>query len=247
MEMNRWTPEIVHFMEDASVHTGYFRALGDIVKQQVPEGGRLCDAGCGLGQLAIELSPWAERIDAVDYSINAISYLAGRVALLGVTNVAPVFNNIHRAVAHDPYDYMMFVLSLGVEEAYAAAAELGVERFLVINKVHRLMEADRARAGSDRLGAPTDKRPIVYDFATTIAELNAEGYACSGYELDLEFGQPFRSLAEAQLYFRLFRTRSYPQGITIEELQDVLEPGSNDRFPWYLPVTRHLAIFLCER
>jgi hypothetical protein len=119
------------------------------------------------------------------------------------------------------------------------------------------MQADRIRPGeeaqaTDETGRPTTqapdlKRPIVYDFEATLAHLQQSGYNCNGYELDLEFGQPFRTLEEAQLYYMIFRTRSYPGGISLPELEQLLQHRPGDRYPWYLPITRHLAIFHCQQ
>jgi hypothetical protein len=256
MEMNLWTPGIVHFMEDASAQTRYFRELGGIVKAAVPAGSYLCDAGCGMGQLAIELAPWAGGIEAVDRSVNAISYLSGRLAMLGVTNVAPIASEMQRVRPMRTYDYMVFSLSMGVEDAYGCARALGVQRFCVVNKVHARMDAERARTATalghgapgwqPRQLTPRPRRPIVYDFAAELKRLKRHGYRCSGREVELEFGQPFKSLDEAQWYYRIFRNHTYPGGIDKYLLASQLEHHEGAAFPWYLPIQRHLAVFECE-
>ena len=59
MRMSRWTPDIVRFMADAAERGTYFRDLAGLARGLVPRGGRVLDAGCGMGQLA--LTPWTAR------------------------------------------------------------------------------------------------------------------------------------------------------------------------------------------
>ena len=68
----------------------------------------------------------------------------------------------------------------------------------------------------------------------------------TGTELSLEFGQPFRSLADAARYCALFRTRDFPAGPSRADLAALLDETGDDVFPYYLPVRRRLALFALD-
>lgn len=247
MRMGDWTPQVVRFMLDASGHTDYFSRLADEVKREVAPGCFLCDAGCGLGQLSFELAPYARSIDAVDFSIDAVALAGHRALFEGYENVLVRYGDFGVHISPHPYDCMVFSLSATPERAYEIARRNGAKKLIVVNKVHRAMQRDRARE-SGRTARPPEKtgRPIVYDFEERMDELRSEGLEFRGKTLSLDFGQPFRSLAEAREFFALYRSSSYPNGISDGELLSLLSREQGGEYRYYLPMTRHLALFAMD-
>ena len=266
MRMSCWTPDILRFMENADRLSPYFRDLARLAAAQCPRGGRVIDAGCGMGQLSLALAKHAGHIDAVDRSEQAISHLTEEARRCGATNVHPhcadMFSwsmgkrEVHlparsgsrlskrgprrRAWDLDPsaqqtvdtYDLAVFCLSASFEDAYAAACRMGARRVLVINKIHA--------------HNPYDPRPVVDDFAKALESNRDIDPQTRGMRIRLDYGQPLRSLDDAVTYFSLFRTRTYPNGVTREEVSGLLRRRDDPDFPYYLPVWRDLAVFSCE-
>lgn len=245
MRMSSWTPEVMRFMEDASAFTPYFDTLASLVREHPGADGRVCDAGCGLGQLSVALALHAKSVDAVDRSREAIGYVRRRIAgIPAAETVHPIAADVASLKPREPYDLMVFCLSAAPEEAWRIARTRCRGTLLVINKVQRKMRADRALIAPEKAGKTA--RPLVYDFGSSLEGVRMQGLVCEGRELTLEFGQPFRSLDDAQRYFDLFRTRSYPNGASKRDLEEALERTGDSVFPYYLPVRRHLAVFAID-
>ena len=254
MRMSCWTPDIVRFMEDADRLSPYFGQLAAIAATHCPRGGRVLDAGCGMGQLSLALAGHAGHVDAVDRSADAIAHLTRRAREEGVANVrAHCADMFSWARAHEPgyarrswparprparkaqdrpYDLAVFCLSASFEDAYAAACRMGARRVLVINKIHAQ--------------SPYEPRPVVDDFDRALERNRHIDARARGMRVRLDYGQPLRSLEDAVTYFSLFRTRNYPQGVTPAQAEALIERRDDPDFPYYLPVWRNLAVFACE-
>lgn len=242
--MGDWTPQIVDFMVDATEQTDYFKKLAAIIREEVVLGGCICDAGCGLGQLSFELAPYVRYVDAVDRSLNAVA-LAGHEALFGgYGNVLVRYGDFDQQLFPVSYDCMIFSLSASFDDAYAIAKRAGAKRLVVVNKVHKSIEQDRSK--TDILPYRRSNRPMVYDFSETVANLRHRGFAVRASRATLDFGQPLRSLEAAREFILLYRSDKYPDGIEDDELEGLLDRRDSAEFPYYLPMTRHLAVFALD-
>lgn len=245
MRMSAWTPDIVRFMEDASRRTTYFSTVAHEVCRGLAPGSRICDAGCGMGQVSFELARLGMDVTAVDSSAEALNH-AARLGREG-RGPHPTFcrqDYTAHAASASPYDRMVFCLSASVETAFSAACLNKATSLTVVNKAHARAEADCFSIGAAGAVRPAAlARPVVYELEECLNDLDSKGIVCSAREEVFEFGQPLRSLEDAALFFSLFRTRRYPHGIGEAELRAVLECRDDAEFPYYLPVKRRLVFF----
>ena len=235
MRMGEWSPEIVRFMEDAARVSDYFPTLAREVADGLAPGSRVCDAGCGMGQLAVELARIGHAVDAVDKSLAAVAVARSLVARERLQELVSVRQADFRLWDEAACcDRMIFCLSASVSDAFAAACDAGAKSLVVVNKVHPRFEYKDEYLGG---------RPIVKDVRAEYLDLEEAGIVCGVREMELDFGQPFRTLADAKRYFSLFRTRKYPLGATAADVERELIQVPNAEFPWYLPVKRRLSVF----
>lgn len=253
MRMEEWTPEIRAFAEDASARSDYFERLAEIVLRGLPAGSRVCDAGCGMGQLAFAMARRGMRVHAVDRSSEAVRYVRSRLGRSGHgKNDGAEFEveqcdfldfdtHIGLDATAEPlgsrpgqvgrFDRMVFSLSASAKDAFAATRAARARSLVVVNKIHGTPNADDAG------------RPIVYNLEDAVGDLCSLGLITYATDVTLDLNQPFRSLEAAQAYYRLFRTRAYPGGVDTRTLLTELQATDDPEFPYLLPVRRHLAVF----
>jgi ubiquinone/menaquinone biosynthesis C-methylase UbiE len=96
---------------------------------------RVLDAGCGTGQVTVELARIAEQVDAADFVQEMLAIARGKTARLGLTNVS---------------FYQMPVESLSFPDAWFDAVVLS-------NVLHLIDAPDQALAQARRVLKPQGK------------------------------------------------------------------------------------------
>ena len=74
-----WTETMVRFMQDAAENSPYQRELAQWICSQLPQARHVCDAGCGLGFLSLELADRFPEVTAADVSQQALDEFAYEV------------------------------------------------------------------------------------------------------------------------------------------------------------------------
>lgn len=241
MGMCRWEPQMVRFMKDAADGTAYFQTVADWVRGYADCDGYLCDAGCGLGHLGLHLAEQAYRVDCLDKAPHAVAALRAMVAERHVANVRAIVADYSSYVPARRYGTMVFCMSASIEEAASVAMGRCAGKVVVINRVDR--KTSRGGETSHTAQVPSLGHPTLESFESKIASLAALGITCEGDYLDVEIGQPFRSLEDARVFFATYRTHDYPDGVTDTELLAMLEKRDDDPWRYYLPLQRHLGLF----
>lgn len=226
--MQDWTAASVRFMQDAAAYGSFFARLADKLLPWLPTDGHVCDAGCGIGGLALELSRRCRLVTAVDAAQPPITALRSR----------PLPNNL-RVFCADiftmsaRYDAMVFCYFGRTREILRIAARQCGGRVIVVKRnctEHRFSVA------------PVERAAHSYDETHTLLTELKIPYRSEA--LRLEFGQPFRSAAEAVEFFDLY-DRSGGQ-ITQEQLLPRLIRTQSEEFPLYLPMQRDMEVFVFD-
>lgn len=253
MRMEEWEPDMVAFARDAAVYTGYYGRLAEAVRAVAVaagapgDGETLCDAGCGLGYLGVALAREYGRIDLVDRAPRAIAF-AGRLAqAAGARNIrAQLADAFGPRRPRSAYDCMVFCTCCSPARALAAGLAQCRGTVVVVNRVDDPgARGPAADGGSRRPPAPRPelaRRVTEAGVATTEGALRILDVPFVSRMVELEFGQPFETLAGARRWFALYRNRDYPAGPTDAQLLEHLVPAAG-RWRYYLPKRRRLSLF----
>ena len=224
--MYQWTPEMVRYMGDASAHSDYHARLAALMAPWLTKDMHICDAGCGLGDLAAALTPYAGHVTAVDRNENALAALREK-NLPGVTALC---GDIAALTPQRPYDAMVFCFFGGIEEILDIAPKQCRGDVFIISRNYT---AHRFSVGDHPTGS--------YGFPRARAVLEERRIPYEARELELEFGQPFRSRDDARRFFELYSRDGDNSLITDAFLDGKLEPCGWEGFPLYMPHRRRLG------
>lgn len=227
--MLEWTPEVIRFRMDAARVNRFERLLAARIAPYLPPHARICDAGCGLGDLSLALAECGFCVTAVDTDERALAHLRRRVE--GST-VEPLCADVLSAQCETPYDAMVFCFfGATAETVEAIRRQCSGKAFLI-----------KRDSAAQRFG--TKKRPPHrFSVEQTCAELDALGVSYRLERFTAEMGQPFRNLSEAIRFFALYDGGIAP---TAEEAAARLIRTDYDEFPLYYPVQANLGMFILE-
>lgn len=219
--MYDWTAEMVRFMKDASAGSDYFSRLSDILRKYLAGCSSVCDAGCGLGQLSVELADRGYRVTSIDWNRTAIGFLekGGRR-----NGIVPLCCDLNGYTPEVPFDAMIFNYFGSFEQILQIGRRCCSGKLIIIRKNYRFH-----RFSFSPMPIRSHTGPGIEQHLTSL------GVPFETEDFGLEFGQPFRSLDDAVLFFQVYSNDPDPGVITLENVRKKLVATENPEFPYYLP------------
>ena len=224
-----WTPDMIRFMQDAAAVNGCYPALARAVHEILPGGGRLCDAGCGIGSLSLALAPYFSHVVAADASPEAIQALRRSGP---PDQVEPRLCDVLSDVPKQPYDAMVFCFFGTLEEVLRTARRQCSGTVVLIRRTR----------DTHRFSHSAARRSRRQNLEQLCRALEERGIPFHSREVEVDMGQPFRTLEDAVLFFRTHSRDDDPAALTPEAVQQRLERRDDPVFPWYFPVHERIGL-----
>ncbi|MFR4560231.1 MAG: SAM-dependent methyltransferase [Flavonifractor plautii] len=152
------------------------------LSQVLPPGARVCDAGCGLGGLSLALAPYCRAVVAADLSAEAIRHLEAQPL---PPNVEPRRCDVLADTPEEPYDAMVFCFFGRTDDPPPPGGSV-------------LARWRLKRCG--RITAFPGGRPPPAGLEELCRALKEKGILYQSRVLELDMGQPFRSLEDAAVF-----------------------------------------------
>ncbi|MDQ7092169.1 methyltransferase domain-containing protein [Desulfosporosinus sp. PR] len=222
-----WNPQTIQWYEDANTYSGFFRNLAGLISPMLRGYSTLCDLGCGLGLLDLELSPSISEITCVDINEVALAALQKGIADRQVSNLEP---------------RLMDCGELEGEWDVICISFFGSKEFENFLPHCRKLIAVVGRRQQTEL-YPDKYRKYLKNSAEKVEEvLSRKGMDYVLTEAAFEFGQPFHSRADAENF-----VRTHCPAITPEDLRSFLDGAlretGDSRFPLVIPRLKSLGVF----
>ena len=232
MKLEFWQPDMVRFMVDASEYGDYYQQLTKKMRPWLRTDMHVCDAGSGLGYLSLAMAPYVKQVTAVERHPDAAGVLTENCRKLGIGNVFSKCGSIDESLPEEKYDAMVFCFFGGIRQTLELAKQQCRGDVFVFTRNYN---NHRFSAGS---------LPTGWDgFPQFKSLLEEQGIPFHLETFAPEFGQPFRTLEEARLFYELYSNDRDPSQLTDEFLRDKLVETGREDFPLYSPHQRNIAFF----
>lgn len=232
IRMYHWKPDMIRFMQDASARTDYYRLLAQQIAARVPSEAHVCDMGCGLGHLAMELAKRFRAVTAIDLSPAAIEAFRKRLEADVPPNLTILCQDAFTLPERTRFDAAVFCYFGSLEEILRLAKAYCTGTVVVVRRnTHRHRFDLDGTARSIASAAEVER---------TLAQ---RGVPFIRQEFEPEFGQPFRSVEDAALFFRTYRRGDPDAPVDTAQILPLLQPTNDPAFPYYLPHEKKLVLF----
>ena len=227
--MYKWTDDMVRFMLDASSDTQYFENLASLIKPYIEHCRTVCDAGCGLGQLADVLSCVGFEVTGADISEKAINQVRK------LRSVKPLLCDLSNCESSLKWDAMIFNYYGRIDEIVSIAKKHCLKKVIVIKKNyrnHRFSFAEMPIKG--------------YMNINTEDYLSEHGIKFTKTEFSSELGQPFRNIEDAVKFFEIYSRDEDRSLINEKNIRKRLVERKDDTFPLYMPHVKKSLVFVLD-
>lgn len=231
MYMYYWKPEMIRFMKDASEYGVYHKDLAKLIKRLAPQAESICDTGCGLGYLSIELSHLFKSVTAVDIDENPLKVLKDNIDNNKIKNIRAVCADIDAYCPHEKFDAMVFCFFGKREHIIKIAKEKCRGMVFVISrnwKNHRFSVSEQ----------PVKR----FTVDTMRAFLTENGIPFNEDVFSAEMGQPLKNEENAVLFFKTYSKDENPQQIIFDDIKDRLEVLGGSEYKYYCPMHREMCV-----
>lgn len=232
--MFHWTDDMVRFMRDAAGYGSYQTELAGWICDQLPQAQHVCDAGCGLGFLALQLARRYPRVTAADISDQALHILRAQAEEKRLSNLEIVQTDLLTFAPETRFDAMVCCLFGKMPELLPMAKRCCAGRIVVIKKA---FTHHRFSVSSVPLRDEVTDRAAEY--------LRERGVRFSLETRTFEMGQPLRSLDDAMRFFETY-SKDAPGTLTREAVLARLTETDDAQFPYYLPQKKALGRFTID-
>lgn len=227
-----WSPEKRRWYADACEFEGNDRnkKLAAFVLDKLPTHPHVCDVGCGIGALSLELASAADKVTAIDVNSNALEFLRDRVLKRKIENINIVEGDFPELQPPCPKADGLVLCMVGGGGFIETAKKWTDGKVVLIS--------DNTRKRSFSTKPKNHDRPNVDSVLDTIK--NA-GYSAEQTVVEASFGQPFRTYEDAVSFMGCYNRSS-----SSDEIRDLLESklvdtGMKD-FPLYLPSRKEYLV-----
>lgn len=226
-----WEKERINWFVKASEYTGFHRELAKHITPFVTKDDTLCDFGCGLGLLDMELSRYVKHITAVDVSEDALSSLESNMKNKGITNIT---------ILRKDAKSLQGKWDIGIMSFFGESKQdMKAYRSLCKKKLIQIVNM----VNDSTLYPKKHRRTAKITAEKVEKELKELKMHYNLIQADIEFGQPLHSEEDAVAYIEYNAPNASKVEIDNFLEKNLLSTGRED-YPFYLPNEKHLGIFV---
>lgn len=228
-----WNERSIRWFQNASRFTAYNEKLAKLLLAHIRSRNTLCDIGCGAALIDFELAPYIGQITCIDLSPVVIQAVEQQKSKHHVNNITAKCMDGFQAQGEWETVMALFHGGGNVVESYLPLAK---EQLILVT--HASLKGGFGPEGKQAVKC--------FDTDSICAYLDTLGIRYHLQMEQLEYGQPFTDLCDAQEF-----VRAYSRPMETEELDaylaEKLVKTGDAEFPYYLPKKKNFGIFVIRR
>lgn len=222
-----WNPQTIRWYEEANAYSGFFRNVAELIAPMLQGYSTLCDIGCGLGLLDLELSPSIGSITCIDINPGALEALRKNIEVRKISNIESRLMDCRDLKGEWDVICVSFFGSREIEEFLPHCRKL----IAVVGK----------RQQTELY--PEKYRKFLKNTAENVEEaLKEKGMDYVLTEAAFEFGQPFPSRVDAENFVQTHCPAISPEDLRIFLAESLRETGES-QFPLVIPRLKSFGVF----
>ena len=230
--MIRWSEKSIRLMVDSLEYTGFAKSQCQMLLPHLSPTDTVLECGSGIGYLTREMAKHVKKVISVEFDPVASAHLQKSVAEEDLSNILALNADAFTFRPEEPIDVLVCCRFGSMEEILSVAKNVGAKKALVLtlaNKRHRV--SARGEGGEVQEYC----RPAV---------LTEAGIRYTEEHFTLQNGQPFRSLADAVDFFRMYDKTG--GDITADSVRPALIPDPKGEYAWYYPMESQFRLLAFE-
>lgn len=228
--MYKWTPDMIRFMDDASSNSDYFKVLAETVFKEAGNAENVCDAGCGLGQLAVELKKYYPAVCGIDINRDAIDFFKNKAA---GTDIKIINADMLTYSPEKKFDLMVFNYFGDIKDILKIRERCCCGKTVIVKRSYT----------SHRFSF--ENKPInSFNRQNTVDYLKQSNITFREIPFSHEFGQPFRSIDDALLFFNTYSRDTDRSLINRDNILTRITETDNTEFPYYMQHVKESSIII---
>ncbi|MDD3653149.1 MAG: methyltransferase domain-containing protein [Desulfotomaculaceae bacterium] len=222
-----WNSETIRWYQAANEYTGFNKKIAALIAPKLAGYTSLCDIGCGLGLVDMELCQSINKITCIDISGAAIAFLKKTAADRNIKNIHALLQDCSHLTGTWDVIYISFFGSRIFKSFLPHCKKL----IVVVSAKNK----PELYPGSYR----KYKKNTVAAFKQ---DLDSQGIPYSLTEATFNFGQPLASLEDAHKFVLNYSPQASPDEVANFLSQNLTETDDKT-YPLFLPHNKSIGIF----
>lgn len=225
-----WNPDTIRWYKTANDYTGFYKKIAALIAPKLAGYSSLCDIGCGLGLVDLELCRSIDQITCIDISEEAIAFLNKTAADRNINNIRTLLMDCSHLTGCWDVIFTSFFGGRNFKSFSTHCKKL----FIVLSAKNKM----ELYPGNYRRFKKNTAAALKQDLAD-------QGIPYSLTEVTLNFGQPLASLEDAHKFVLTFSPQAGPDEVSHFLSQNLIKT-EDKKYPLFLPHNKSISIFEIE-
>jgi precorrin-6B methylase 2 len=242
-----WNEKTITWFQAASTYTGFHSRLASLVRPYIEDCATICDIGCGLGLIDLELANDVQSVVCIDQNEAAIKALNELIRSRGARNVVARVADVNE-LAVEKHDAVIL--------SFFGSSVDAITHFMTFCDKRMILIVHETPSSANRVNA-VSLRPKPLGADEVRGFLTERGMPFKKLSAVIEFGQPFKSLDDAKDFILVYASATSEAagvcdaGDRGERLYDDMEKRLVEtrlpNYPLYLPKPKEVAVFIVDK